>query len=453
MSKLKPFDLFFLATESRRSPWHMAGCEVFELPKGINATRFLDQLEQGMREQAAVAPFNQVVDFAGVWPRWKTVGVDFEYHFQRQVLPAPGTDAQLMSALEHFGAATLDRNLPLWECLLIEGLSDRRFVIAFKVHHSLVDGQGGLKMILRALSSNAREKKARALWGDNAPVKSSGKKRSGKKRSAVKSTAPLSLERLKSLASRNWIQQLRDLRLFRAPASALNQRPESSARRFGLGDLPLDDVRQVARSAGASINDVLLCVVDAAVHRYLAESGNAPGSELIAGMPVSVRQEGAEGGNQAGLLTIELGGPDATELERLQVIADNTGRAKSYLTELPAGFLMGYGVAVLGMPLLLQNIPGLLEKRPVINMGVSNVSPPKGSNYLDKNLYLKGARLTGLYTQPILPPGVLLNVTAASMKGKLCLGIGSTREAIEQPLLLMQHMEEALDNLKGQLAA
>ena len=449
MNRVKPFDAFFLATESRRSPWHMAGCEVFELPKGVKASTFLAKLEQGMREQVAVAPFNQVLDTSGLWPRWVESEVDMDYHLRRQVLPAPGGDGELMTALEHFCAATLDRNLPLWECLIIEGLSKRRFALAFKVHHALVDGQGGLKIILRALSTRANDSATRALWGDN---RSSGKRRKSRAKSKTAAPANARFPAVDKLLRHNWLQVARDLRLFRASASALNQRPDSSARRFGVGDLPLDKVRSVAAASGSSVNDVLLCVVDEAVHRYLEQSGRSPGVELVAGMPVSVRAEGAEGGNQAGLLTIELGGPRAKPLRRLEVINANTQRAKSHLRELPAGFLMAYGVAVLGMPLLLQTIPGMAEKRPVINLGVSNVSPPAGTNYLDNSLYLSGAKLVGMYTQPILPPGVLLNVTAASMKGKLCLGIGSTREAIDQPLLLMEYMSEALEQLQQQLS-
>lgn len=447
MTRVKPFDAFFLATETRRSPWHMAGCEVFELPDGSDAGTFLDELEQGMRQQRPVAPFNQLLVTGGLWPRWKDVEVDLDFHLHRMVLPAPGHQAQFMAALEHFCAATLDRNLPLWECLLIEGLEGNRFAIAFKVHHALVDGQGGLKMILRALSTRRSDRKARALWADNTPPRSSKQR---PKRGPSRTTRQASVA---AIRPGNWLKQINDLRLFRAPPSALNQRPESSARRFGVGDLPLEQVRTVARRSGTSINDVLLCLVDAAVHRYLAESKRTPEAELVVGMPVSLREEGQEGGNQAGLLTVELGSAGATESRRLAVIHENTQRAKAHLRELPSGFLMAYGMSVLGLPLLTQKLPGVNEKHPIINLGVSNVSPPRGSNYLEKSLYLRGARLTGLYTQPILPPSVLLNVTAASMKGKLCLGIGSTREAIDRPLLLMQYIGEALDRLEIQLAA
>ena len=300
-----------------------------------------------------VAPFDKAVDSRGIWPRWRTVEVDLDYHFRRQVLPAPGSEAQLMSALGHFCAATLDRNVPLWECLLIDGVAERRFVIAFKLHHALVDGQGGLKILLRSLVTGARDKSVRALWGDNKPM-ASAKRSRRKKSSTVESASALSFATLKQLMTRDWLQQIRDMQLFRAPPSALNHRLESSARRFGIGDLPLEKVRQCARQTGVSINDVLFCVVDAAVHRYLLESGDGPTTELVAGMPVSLRAEGAEGGNQAGLLTIDLGGPELSEASRLEVIAANTGRAKTYLKELPAGFLMGYSIAVLGMPLLLQ---------------------------------------------------------------------------------------------------
>lgn len=450
MSRLKPFDAFFLATETRRSPWHMAGCEVFELPGDVDPAKFLDELERDMRKQQPVAPFNQVLDTSGLWPAWREAEVDLDYHFHRMVLPAPGNESQFMAALEHFCVATLDRNLPLWECLLIEGLDGNRFAIAFKLHHALTDGQGGLKMLLRALGTRRNERKARALWGDNRPT--DGGKRARRK-NIEGGARPGRRGLMPAIRPGAWLQQARDLRLFRASPSALNQRPESSARRFGLGDLPLDRVKAVAGRSGTSINDVLLCLVDAAVHRYLAEAGRTPAAELVVGMPVSLRKEGQEGGNQAGLLTVELGSSRASESRRLAVIHENTRRAKDHLQDLPSGFLTAYGMTVLGLPLLTQGLPGLNEKHPIINLGVSNVSPPRGSNYLEKDLYLRGARLTGLYTQPILPPSVLLNVTAASMNGKLCLGIGSTREAVDRPLVLMQYIGEALDNLDAQLAA
>ena len=114
---------------------------------------------------------------------------------------------------------------------------------------------------------------------------------------------------------------------------------------------------------------------------------------------------------------------------------------------LPNGLAAGYGALVLGAPLLLSQVPGLAEALPIVNMGISNVSPPRGSNYLGKSLYRKGAKLQGLYTQPILPPAVLLNVTITSFEQRLCLGIGSTREAIDDPMKLGQYIVEAIDQL------
>lgn len=455
MSRVNAFDAFFLLTETRSSPWHMAGCEIFELPAKAGKD-YLNQLADGLRAQSAAAPFNLKLETGLVWPSWREVEPDIDYHFSRQQLPEPGSTQQLMSALEHFGAATLDRNVPLWECCLIEGLENKCFAIAFKVHHSLVDGQGGLKMILRALSDRKSDSNCRALWGKNTPARSASSKprsREEKPNSALsaldnclKAAAnlnnPLSIDTIQRC-----VQQFNDLRWFRAKPSVMNQRPCSSARRFGIGDLPLQTMLNVSKSNDATINDVLLCVVDAAVQRYLEENDNIPTAALLAAMPVSTRKQGAEGGNQAGLLCIELGEPRSDITQRLRSIIENTQRAKTHLRELPDSFLMAYGVAVLGMPLLMQAVPGLAENLPMANLGISNVSPPKGSHYLDKPLYLNGSKLVGLYTQPILPPSVLLNVTAASMKGKLCLGIGSTREAIDEPLRLAAYIEQALDEL------
>ena len=42
----------------------------------------------------------------------------------------------------------LDRSRPLWEFTLIEGLADGRAALLQRVHHTVTDGVGGLKLSL-----------------------------------------------------------------------------------------------------------------------------------------------------------------------------------------------------------------------------------------------------------------------------------------------------------------
>jgi diacylglycerol O-acyltransferase len=451
MSYMDPLAAFFVATETQRSPWHAMACEIFELPSGAKG-RFIANLIEDLRNDSPVFPFDRAIDSSRVWPRWKRVEVDMAFHVRHQVLPAPGTDSELVEALGHYYSGLLDRNAPLWECCIFEGLSDNRFAIAYKLHHSLMDGQGGMKVFLNAFNLRKSDRKARALWADNSdntvvPVNRS--KKSGSTQRGIGNKLFQQVTGLpKQILEASRSKALGDLRLFQAPRTPMNHPQESSARRFGYCDLSLPELKAIARREGVTVNDILLYGVDCAVQRNFRDRKFSLREPLVCAMPVSTRTEDStEGGNQAGLLAVKLGASHGKPLTRLQQIHTSTQRAKDNVRALPNGLVAGYGAVVMGMPLLLSQIPGLAQSLPIVNMGISNITPPRGSNYLGKKLYRKGARLLGMYTQPILPPAVLLNVTTTSVEDRLCLGIGSTREAIDDPMKLGEYIVEAISQL------
>ena len=78
--------------------------------------------------------------------------VDLEHHIRHSALPRPGGQRELGELISRLHANQLDFRRPLWEVHLIEGLEDDRFAIYHKVHHSLVDGVSGMRLITRALS-------------------------------------------------------------------------------------------------------------------------------------------------------------------------------------------------------------------------------------------------------------------------------------------------------------
>ncbi len=65
---------------------------------------------------------------------------DLNHHVRRTALPHPGDDAELYAEVASIMERRLDRDRPLWECWVIEGLADDRWAVLIKVHHALADG-------------------------------------------------------------------------------------------------------------------------------------------------------------------------------------------------------------------------------------------------------------------------------------------------------------------------
>ena len=68
---------------------------------------------------------------------------DLGYHVRRTALPAPGGDRQLADLMGRLMSQRLDRDHPLWEYWVVEGLPEGRWALISKVHHCMVDGVSG----------------------------------------------------------------------------------------------------------------------------------------------------------------------------------------------------------------------------------------------------------------------------------------------------------------------
>ena len=90
--------------------------------------------------------------------------IDLYYHVRHSALPHPGDQRELGILVSRLHSHQLDLHRPLWEVHLIEGLEGDRFALYSKMHHSLIDGVSGMRMILRALSSDPGEREMPAFW-------------------------------------------------------------------------------------------------------------------------------------------------------------------------------------------------------------------------------------------------------------------------------------------------
>ncbi|MDP9336799.1 MAG: diacylglycerol O-acyltransferase, partial [Actinomycetota bacterium] len=72
--------------------------------------------------------------------------LDLDAHVRVVAVPAPGDDRALLDLCGALAEQPLDRARPLWEFTIIEGLTGGRAAMLQKIHHTVTDGVGGLKL-------------------------------------------------------------------------------------------------------------------------------------------------------------------------------------------------------------------------------------------------------------------------------------------------------------------
>ena len=166
MPKISLLDYAFLAFESDKSPKHVAGLQIFELPDGAKSD-FISHLVGKIKKIEATAPFDQRVEtrLTGL-PRWvQAVDFDLDDHVFVEAVPAPHDEAALLERIEDLHACKLDRSGPLWELYFFEHLDPGRFAVYFKVHHAYMDGISLSHRATNALSDDHRRRSVATFWG------------------------------------------------------------------------------------------------------------------------------------------------------------------------------------------------------------------------------------------------------------------------------------------------
>ena len=152
MKKLTFVDTAFLLGENRKMPMHVGGVNLFTLPKGVDEQEFLHGLAAELRsDEELQPPFGDRIKTGPLglmgpvhWEKDKSL--DLDYHIRHSALPKPGRYRELFALASRLHGTLLDRNRPLWEMHLIEGLQNRQFAMYSKYHHAAVDGARSMHM-------------------------------------------------------------------------------------------------------------------------------------------------------------------------------------------------------------------------------------------------------------------------------------------------------------------
>ena len=418
---LSALDLAFFVLESRERMSNVGPLAILKPPPRTRSPgAFADRLLRAMKKRPVGAPFNRMYRAPGLqgMPRLETAArIDLDAHCHRHTLPAPGSNKQLLEFVCRLHEKRLDRARPPWEFHVIDGLQGGRIALYGKVHHGIIDGRGFVEVCTRWFNADAADKDARAMWeglpqrrSQAAPVAAAGRTKSGLQAAtqaavqATKAVASLYAALSRQALASAGLKAGMPLPFFGTP-SDLGGKP-SVQRILAYCCLPLQDVKAYGKAHDASVNDVLLTLLDMALNRYLDAKGRSGKARpLVADMPVALT--GGGGGNAIAILQFPLGAAVASPLERMAQIKQRTAEVKDHVKRTDATALITYTAAVHGIPALLETL-GVRKAPTLANAVISN---PFG---LAQRCYLAGAELEMILPVSVLAPGQSLNITAVT---------------------------------------
>jgi WS/DGAT/MGAT family acyltransferase len=430
-------DASFLALETRTSHMHVAGVALFNSAplKGPDGGIDFDRIKAHILSKLQYIPrYRQRLDWVPYnrHPVWiDDDQFDFEYHVRHTSLPRPGSDTQLKALAGRIVSTPLDRNKPLWELWVVEGVDEDRFAIIAKIHHCMIDGLSGVDLttILLNVIPTSEIEEAPEWTPRPAPTPS---------QLAVSEMAHATrrlIDRLtnlsetvrdgKDLADRTMdksaaaLSSLRSGWLTTSDRTPLN--PDIGPnRRFDWTDLPLADLKEVKNKLGGSLNDVVLSITAGAIRRFLIEERGYDVSETAFRVmnPVSTRRADQKGalGNQVAMWLIDLPIEEPDAVVRHQLIKERTLNLKKSNQALGAATLVEISS---GTPITLLSLANRVvgsRMRP-FNMTVTNIPGPQFPMYLLEAEMLANYPMVPLWAQHGL------GIALFSYNGRLLWGI------------------------------
>ena len=442
-------DLPFLLTESRATPMHVGGLQVFELPPDA-PPGWLREQYQAMVAHEDIAPLFRQRPYRSwrtgfQWAWQEDTELDIEYHVRHSALPEPHRVRELLAVGSRWHGTLLDRQRPLWEFHLIEGLEGNRFAAYTKVHHAMVDGVSALRLLERWLSPDpsaevppvwaAKPKRAR---GAGQPMARPLDLVADTARGAV-DVVGLTPAVLRS------VRRAMDEELaafpFKAPPTMFNVHI-TGARRVAADTWSLSRVKAVAKASAATLNDIVLAMCAGALRRYLLEMDALPSEALTSMVPVSLRTDDSAGGNAVGAVITSLATDTEDPSWRLDRIKESMAIAKETMRGLSPVQQLAMSALTLAPAPLVSFLGGGEGLRPPFNVVISNVPGPR------QELFLNGARLQGIYPVSIPYHGQALNITLTSYVDNLEIGLTGCRRRVPHLQRLLTHLESSLVELE-----
>lgn len=462
---LSPLDSAFFHLEDGKASMHIASLAIFEGPAPSQAevreaiARKLPLVPR-YRQRIRSVPFNLG---RPVWVDYP--GFDLDRHVHRVAVPAPGGLTELQDLMGQLMSEPLDRDLPVWEDWVVEGLADdgpggSRWAMITKLHHSMADGISGTDLLSTVFDRSPEPDPVPDDTWAPAPEPTAAQLAGAAVRSRARvpfreATALAEMLRdPRSTASRAWALG-RGLAGFATAAlpvggSSLSG-PLQGDRLFRWTEVPLEDVAAVRSALGGTVNDVVLAAVARAFRELLLSRGEHLGHHAVRTLvPVSVRREDQHGSpdNRVSAILAELPVEDAAPVDRLHDVSARMRRLK-HSHEADAGEAVTE-LADLVPPAALASALHVAFRMPhrFLNAVTTNVPGPRST------LWFAGRRM--LATYPYVPLGdrVRVGVAVTSYEGRLLFGVTADAASSRDVDVFVAGLEEGFRELqKAMLSA
>lgn len=453
MDWMSPLDASFLHIEGPSTPMHIGGVSIFEGP----APPF-ERLEEMVQSKLALVPrYRQRVRFIPLGlgrPVWvDDPHFNLAYHLRHSALPSPGSDEQLRRTAARIFAQRLDRDKPLWEIWMLEGLTKNRWALLSKVHHCMVDGVSATDL-MTVMFDEAPAAPTAAVWEPG--------------------PEPTSAELvLRTLTHRTFdpAEQLRSVRsALRAPRIAVQTAEQllrgmaSSARAlrplertslvgsvgphrvWSTAHVRLSDVKSVRESLGGTVNDVVLTVVTGGLRDLLISRGEpVEGRAVRALVPVSVRRPDERGtyNNRVSAMFAELPVGVGEPAARLRLVRTQMDALKQSGQAVAGNVLTS--LSGFAPPMLLALGARIAARSPTLGLqtGVTNVPGPQ------QRLQTLGRRLLESFPFVPLIGHVRTSIAIFSYDGGLYFGVTADYDSSGDIEILTTGVEREMTELLG----
>ncbi|UOT01375.1 wax ester/triacylglycerol synthase family O-acyltransferase [Rhodococcus opacus] len=478
MHQLSSLDAQFLDAETSTTSTHVGVLSVLgpTTPGGGLTVQDLRTLAEGRLH--LVGPLRwrlQEVPLGLDRPYWvDSEFLDLGYHIREVALTGPGTDEQLAEQISVLSARPLNRNRPLWECYLVNGLTGGRQAIYTKVHPAVIDGLTAAQALAVLMDATPRPRTvphrlsdeqyqaagALGMLGNSAwhlallPARlmwSSLRLAPHLPELARALTVP-GADLLGTLARRltprawRWSADEPTAEAL-TPSGTPFTGPATAHRRFAFTSLPLGEVEAVRTAMGFTVDDVVTALCTTVLRRWLVDHDALPDTAMAAAMPIAGRTDAqfAAAGHRLSLLPIALPINESDPARRLQKVHTSLTTAPQRFRAAPATLVRDFGAA------LPRALRGLLSRTPLrtltmptppVNLIISHAAGPA------RPLYAAGIEVTGNFpVSAVSDVAGGITIAAMSYGRHLDIGIIACRNLVPDVWDVTGQLHQALSEL------
>jgi WS/DGAT/MGAT family acyltransferase len=455
MERLKPMDAQFVDAEDedRHASFAIASTAVFEGP-GPSLDEFCAAVEGRLPLVPIYRRKLRKVPFQLGPPVWvDDPNFDLRYHIRQTALPPPGSDRQLADLIARVMAQRLDRDFPLWEYWLVQGLGGGRWALISKVHHCMVDGISGTDLY-RVIFDLSPEPAPPAIETRQVPaepsgfglaVSAAGDMVTRPARGALTLAGALTRPRDTARQAARTARAVAKLAASATPATESSlSGPISRQRRYAWARASLDEVKVIKRQLGGTVNDVVLAAISSGFRALLISRDEQPAPHMVPSLvPVSIRAAGEESiyDNRVSVVVADLPVHLADPMERLAAIRAEMSQAKAIKEESAAEALITLGrFTPYPLASLVVRFGYWLPQRGIVTV-TTNVPGPQ------QPLYSLGRRLVEIIPYVPIATRLRTGVSIFSYCGRLTFGITADYATSADIGVLARGIEHGVDEL------